>query len=374
MFKYELLHTCKQSGARLGKITTDNGTFYTPIFMPVGTQGTIKTLSSDEIYDISDGVVLANTYHLFLSPGEKILENIGGIKKYMNYNGIMLTDSGGFQVFSLRGIRKIKDEGVYFNNPKNGDTLFLSPERSIEIQKAIGADIIMSFDECPPIDSDYQYLKKSIDRTVSWAVRGLEHKKLLKSTQALFGIVQGGLDPNLREYCAKELIKNDFDGYSIGGLAIGEKKEEMYKVTKLLNNILPTNKPRYLMGVGAIDDLLENIKNGVDMFDCVLPSRNARHGMFYNENGYSNIKKSCYTSDFSPLDTTFNHKYSTYSKSYLRHLYKNDEALVSHALTYHNLYFMKDFMSKVRTAIKEDRLLDFIEEIKRNTNFYTSLF
>src|SRR5690606_574499 len=314
LISYEVLHVCKQSGARLGKLTTPHGVFETPIFMPVGTLATVKTLTVEEIKEVSEGLILANTYHLWQQPGEDIVKAHGGIRKFMHWDGALLTDSGGFQVFSLAKLRDIKEEGVYFKHHKSGAPLFLSPENAIRIHEDLGADIIMSFDECPPPYESYEYMKDSVERTIRWAKRG---KEALTTDQALFGIVQGGLNKELRKYCAEELIKLDFPGYSIGGLSVGETKKEMYEMTKFLNPIMPFDKPRYLMGVGAPEDLIENVINGIDMFDCVLPTRNARHGTALTTKGKIQIKNQKYEMDFSPIDESLISPISKYSKSYI---------------------------------------------------------
>jgi len=370
MLRYKLIKKDELSKARLGEMNINGTIVNTPIFMPVGTKASVKTLSSEEINEINDGIVLANTYHLLLSPGVETLNRNKGVKNFMNYHNIILTDSGGFQVFSLSDIRTIKEEGVYFKNPKNGDSLFISPEESIRIQNAIGSDIIMSFDECIPINSSYEYTAKSVERTTRWALRCKEELNRLNSNQILFGINQGGLFKDLRAQSAKELVEIDFPGYSIGGLSVGESKKEMYEITSFLDDHLPKDKPRYLMGVGAIDDILENVLNGIDMFDCVLPSRNSRHGMFYSMQGHFNIKQERFSLDDSPLDELLNHKYSKYKKSYIRHLFKEGEMLAFRILTYHNLMFMKYFMNLIREHIKNNTLLEFRDYIKNNTNFY----
>lgn len=365
--KFELLHICKQSGARLGRLTTPHGVFDTPIFMPVGTQATVKTLTPEQTKEVSQGLILSNTYHLWLQPGEKIVKNNGGIRGFMQWDGALLTDSGGFQVFSLTKMRKITEQGVHFKHHKNGSALFMSPEDSIRIQEDLGADIIMSFDECIPAYQSDEYIKDSVDRTLRWAKRG---KDRLTTDQALFGIVQGGLNKDLRKYCATELMKMDFDGYSIGGLSVGEKKTEMYKVTKYLDTILPKDKPRYLMGVGAPDDLVENVINGMDMFDCVLPTRIARHGTALTTLGKVVIKNKPYEDDLETLDPNLDTPVSKYSKSYLRHLFKAGESLGMTLITYQNLAYLKHLMAEVRQAIREDRLLDFREEMKKRTNYF----
>lgn len=367
--KFEVLHVCKQSGARLGLLTTPHGVFETPFFMPVGTQATVKTLTPEEIHEVSEGLILGNTYHLWLQPGEDIVQEHGGIRGFMQWDGALLTDSGGFQVFSLTDMRKITEEGVHFKHHKNGSSLFMSPEDSIKIQEKLGADIIMSFDECPPPYESDQYMKTSVDRTLRWAKRG---KDALQTDQALFGIVQGGLNKEIRKYCAEELIKMDFPGYSIGGLSVGETKHEMYEMTKFLNPILPFDKPRYLMGVGAPDDLVENVIHGVDMFDCVLPTRIARHGTALTTEGKIVIKNQTYERDMRPLDPNLSTHISKYTRSYIRHLFKGDEILGMRLVTYQNLAYLKHLMQEIRNAIKEDRLLDFKEEMKKKTNYFKS--
>ncbi|HAX02140.1 MAG: tRNA guanosine(34) transglycosylase Tgt [Tenericutes bacterium GWC2_34_14] len=367
--KFEVLHVCKQSGARLGRLTTPHGVFETPFFMPVGTQATVKTLTPEEIKEVSEGLILGNTYHLWLQPGADIVADHGGIRGFMKWDGALLTDSGGFQVFSLTDMRKITEEGVHFKHHKNGSSLFMSPEDSIKVQEKLGADIIMSFDECPPPYATYEYMKDSVERTLRWAKRG---KEALSTDQALFGIVQGGLNKELRQYSAEELIKMDFPGYSIGGLSVGETKHEMYEMTKFLNPILPFDKPRYLMGVGAPDDLVENVINGVDMFDCVLPTRIARHGTALTTEGKIVIKNQTYEKDMRPLDPLLYTHVSKYTRSYIRHLFKGEEILGMRLVTYQNLAYLKHLMQEIRQAIKEDRLLDFKEEMKKKTNYFKS--
>lgn len=367
--KFELLHTCKQTGARLGRLTTPHGVYETPIFMPVGTQATVKTLEPSEINEVSDGLILGNTYHLWLQPGDDIVKDHGGIRGFMDWSGSLLTDSGGFQVFSLTDMRKITEEGVKFKHHKNGSELFLSPELAMKIQENLGADIIMSFDECPPPYETYAYMKDSVDRTLRWAQRG---KDALTTDQALFGIVQGGLNKDLRKYSAEELIKIDFPGYAIGGLSVGEKKHEMYEITDYLNDILPFDKPRYLMGVGSPDDLIKNIMNGVDMFDCVLPTRVARHGTALTTTGKVVIKNQTYEKDYRPLDLNMETKVSRYTRSYIRHLFKANELLAMRLVTYQNLAYLKRLMAEIRQAIKEDRLGDYYKAMKKNTNYFKS--
>jgi len=360
--KYELIHECTQTGARYGKLYTPHGVFETPIFMPVGTKATVKTLENQEIKEVSDGLILGNTYHLWLEPGDEIVKLHGGIRGFSKWDGALLTDSGGFQVFSLSDIRKIKEEGVEFRHHKSGAKLHMSPEDSIRIQNNLGADMIMSFDECPPFNSEYDYMKQSVERTIRWAKRGqLAHQ--FPETQALFGIVQGGPHIDLRTHCAEELIKMDFPGYSIGGLSVGETKEEMYKVLDSVTPLLPENKPRYLMGVGTPDDLIEGVIRGIDMFDCVNPTRMARHGSAMTSTGRITIKSKVYESDLTPLDTNCDCKVcTTYTKSYLRHLFKAEEYLGPRLISYHNLYFLKKLMENIRNAIKNDQLADFKQD------------
>lgn len=361
-FWLEIKHICKQSGARYGILHTPHGDVEVPMFMPVGTLATVKYISPDELKDMNTGVILSNTYHLWLRPGEDVVANAGGLQNFMKYDGPMLTDSGGFQVFSLADNRKIKEEGVTFKSHLNGEKLFLSPEKSIEIQNKLGADIIMSFDECPPYPCTYEYMKNSVERTLRWAKRGKDAHK--NDKQALFGIVQGGEFPDLREYCAKELVKMDFPGYSIGGTSVGETKETLYKMIDYAIPYLPQDKPRYLMGVGSYDAILEGILKGVDMFDCVLPTRIARHGALMTTQGRLNIRDKKNEYDLRVIDETCD-CYTCrngYSRSYLRHLYKCDEGYGKRLLSIHNIRFLTKLMEEVRIAIQEDRYLDFKNE------------
>ena len=368
-FSFEITHICKQSSARCGILHTPHGDVETPIFMPVGTLATVKFLSPEELKDLGAGIVLSNTYHLWLRPGSDIVEKAGGVQKFMNYPGPMLTDSGGFQVFSLADSRKITEEGVTFKSHLDGSKLFMSPEDSIHIQNQIGADIIMSFDECIPYPATYEYAKQSTLRTLRWAKRGKEaHQKADK--QALFGIVQGSSYEDLRKMCAEELVKMDFDGYSIGGTSVGEDKETMYKMIDYAVKYLPEDKPRYLMGVGALNDLLEGISRNVDMFDCVLPTRIARHGTLMTSKGRISIKKAIYKDDFSPLDPNCDcYTCKNYTKAYLNHLYRCEEGFGSRLMSIHNIRFLTKFMEEARRAIKEDRFNDFKNDILNNMPF-----
>lgn len=364
---WEINHICKKTKARTGKLLTKNGTIETPVFMPVGTQATVKSLSNDEIYEVSEGLILGNTYHLWLSPGADIIAKHGGIGGFMNYNKALLTDSGGFQVFSLTDLRKITEEGVHFRHHKNGSKLFLSPELAINIQNKLGANIIMSFDECAPFDANYQYMKTSVERTIRWAKRGKEAHK--NKEQALFGIVQGGPYLDLRKHCLDELIKIDFPGYSIGGLSVGESKEDMHKCLDFLKDHMPKDKPRYLMGVGDPVDLFNGVMRGIDMFDCVLPTRIARHGTALTSSGKIIIKNAAYKEDMNQLDNECDCKVcKNYTRSYLRHLFATNELLGYRLITYHNLYFIKQLMKKIRHAINEDKFDLLYEQFMNKYN------
>lgn len=366
---FEITHICKQSGARTGILHTPHGDVETPMFMPVGTQATVKFVSPEELKDLGSGVVLANTYHLWLRPGEDIVDQAGGVQKFMNYKGPMLTDSGGFQVFSLADQRKITEEGVTFKNTLNGDTLFLSPEKSIQIQNKIGADIMMSFDECIPYPATREYVEKSTERTLRWALRGKQaHSR--PEEQALFGIVQGGDYEDLRRYCAEKLIEMDFPGYAIGGTSVGEDKETMYRMVKWASDALPFDKPRYLMGVGAVNDLLEAVSRNVDMCDCVLPTRIARHGTLMTSKGRISIRKAIYKNDFTPLDPECDcYTCRNYTKAYLNHLQRTNEGFGTRLMSIHNLRFLVKLMEDARKAIKEDRFNDFKEETLAKMKF-----
>ena len=361
-FKFEITHICKQSGARTGILHTPHGSVVTPMFMPVGTLATVKFVSPEELTAINAGVILSNTYHLWLRPGSDIVKEAGGLHKFMNVERPILTDSGGFQVFSLSDTRKINEEGVTFKNHLNGDTLFLTPEKSIQIQNDLGADIIMSFDECPPYPSTYDYMKNSVERTLRWAQRGKD-AHMRADDQALFGIVQGGEFEDLREMSAKALVDMDFPGYSIGGTSVGETKEIMYKMIDYSIKYLPLEKPRYLMGVGSVDAILEGVLRGVDMFDCVLPTRIARHGTAMSSAGRINIRNQKYERDFTPLDPECDCiTCKNYTKAYLKHLNKCNEGLGQRLLSIHNLRYLIHLTEQARQAIQEDRFLDFKNE------------
>jgi len=361
-FYLEILHVDKNCGARYGILHTPHGNVEVPMFMPVGTVGSVKTISPEELYAMHAGVILANTYHLHLRPGEDIVKKAGGIQKFMNYHGPMLTDSGGFQVFSLAKSRDIKEEGVTFKSHLNGDKIFFSPEIVMDIEEKIGADIAMSFDECIPYPVTKDYALKSTLRTLRWAKRRKDAHK--KEDQALFGIVQGGDFEDLRKMCAEELVKMDFDGYSIGGTSIGEPKEVCFRMIDYAIKYLPHDKPRYLMGVGSLDYMLEGVAKGIDMMDCVLPTRIARHGTLMTHHGRVNIKNEKYKEDFTPLDPECDcYTCKNYTKAYLRHLYVSDEAFGKRLLSIHNLSFLISIMEGAREAIKEDRFLEYKDEV-----------
>lgn len=357
--RYELIKTCKQTGARLGRLHTPHGVIETPIFMPVGTQATVKAMTPEELKDIGSQIILSNTYHLYMRPGHDLIERAGGLHKFMNWDKPILTDSGGFQVFSLGPLRKIKEEGVEFRSHLDGSKHFLSPEKATEIQNALGSDIIMAFDECAPYPADRQYVKNSLERTTRWLERCKAAHKY-PERQALFGIVQGGMYKELREQSAREITAIDLPGYAIGGLSVGEPKEMMYEVLDYTVPLLPEDKPRYLMGVGSPDDLLEGVLRGIDMFDCVLPTRIARNGTAMTSQGKVVVRNASYAEDFTSLDPDCDcYTCRNYTKAYLRHLIKCNEILGARLLTIHNLHFLLKMMENVREAIREDRLLDY---------------
>ncbi|MBP5408235.1 MAG: tRNA guanosine(34) transglycosylase Tgt [Bacilli bacterium] len=363
VIKYELKKKSSQCKARLGHITTPHGEFDTPVFMAVGTQGTVKTLSREELEAIGSKIILGNTYHLWLQPGTDVLDEANGLHNFMNWPHSILTDSGGYQVFSLSKLRKIDEEGVTFRHHKSGEKLFLSPEKSIEIQNSIGSDIMMCFDECPPYPCDRDYMIKSMERTIRWAKRCKDANKN-KDTQGLFGIVQGGEYMDLRKRCAHELVDMDFDGYSIGGTSVGEPKEIQNEVLDNVLDILPENKPRYLMGVGSPGAILDAVERGIDMFDCVLPTRIARHGTAMTSKGRLILKNKEFEHDFSSLDENCDcYACKNYTKAYIHHLIKADEILGYRLLSLHNVAFLNNLTKDIRKAIEEDRFLEFKEKV-----------
>ncbi len=363
--KYELIK--KDNKARLGVIHSKYGDYDTPMFMPVGTRATVKTLSPEELYDAKSGIVLANTYHLWLRPGEDIVEKAGGLHKFMNYNGPMLTDCGGFQVFSLANPKDISEEGVKFKSHIDGSNLFLTPEKSIQIQNKLGADIIMSFDECPYYPCTHEYMKNSVERTLRWAERG--RKVHNNDDQMLFGIVQGGEFEDLRKFSAVETVKMDFDGYSIGGTSVGEDKDTMYKMIDYAVDYLPEDKLRYLMGVGDPIDILEGVERGIDIFDCVLPTRLARHGNVLTRQGKINIKNAKYKEDFTPLEESCDcYACKHYTKAYVNHLIKVGETFGQRLLSIHNIRFLIKETEEIREAIKNNNFEEYKKEFIKNYN------
>ena len=352
---YELLHIDKNSGARRGVVHTPHGDIQTPIFMPVGTQATVKAMSPEELKeDVKAQIILANTYHLYLRPGADLIKEAGGLHKFMNWDRPILTDSGGFQVFSLSGLRKITEEGVKFNSHLDGSKHLFTPEKVMEIEEALGADIIMAFDECCPYPSTYEYTKKSMERTTRWAARCKEAHKT--ENQGLFGIIQGGFYKDLREKSAKDLIELDFPGYAIGGISVGEPKEEFLDILKFTTPLMPEDKPRYLMGVGTPDYLIEAALSGIDMCDCVLPTRLARNNNYARDWNKLDDECDCYTC-------------RNYTRAYLRHLVKTNEILGMRLLSLHNLRFLTKLMGRVRIEIERDNLLAFRDEIYKKYGY-----
>ncbi len=360
IFDFKIEARCENS--RAGVLKTPHGEIKTPIFMPVGTRATVKTLDPLDLHNVNAQIILGNTYHLYLRPGHELIKKAGGLHKFMGWNKPILTDSGGFQVMSLAGLRKITPEGVRFQSHIDGSYHMFTPEKVMEIQNTIGADIIMSFDECPAYPATKKYVADSLKTTLDWAVRGKAVHENTKQ-QALFGIVQGGIYEDLREESAKKLMNMDFPGYSIGGLAVGEEKEDMLKITKFLNNILPKEKPRYLMGVGTPGDLLKNIENGIDMFDCVMPTRNARKGTIFTWNGKMIIKSARYKEDFSPIDENCQcYTCRNFSRAYIRHLFNVNELLGMRLASIHSLHFYLDLVTKAREAILDGNYATFKNE------------
>ena len=356
---FEIQNTDPHSNARAGQLTTDHGVINTPIFMPVGTVASVKAVHQHELKeDIKAQIILGNTYHLFLRPGIDTLERAGGLHKFNGWDKPILTDSGGFQVFSLSGNRKLKEEGATFRSHIDGSKLFFSPENVVDIQRTIGADIIMAFDECTPGDADYHYAKKSMELTHRWLERGIKHfgetTPKYGYSQSFFPIVQGCVYPDLRRQSAEFIASQGCEGNAIGGLAVGEPTEKMYEMIEVVNEILPKDKPRYLMGVGTPQNLLEAIERGVDMFDCVMPTRNGRNGMLFTSQGIMNMKNEKWKNDFSPLDeygTSYVDKF--YSKAYLRHLFVSKELLAMQIASIHNLAFYLWLVTEARTHIQQ---------------------
>ncbi|MDO4870432.1 MAG: tRNA guanosine(34) transglycosylase Tgt [Bacillota bacterium] len=373
---FELLKTDNRTKARRGRLTTPHGEIETPIFMPVGTAATVKAMKPEQVKALGAQIILGNTYHLYLRPGHDVVREAGGLHKFMNWDLPILTDSGGFQVFSLGAMRKIKEEGVSFRSHIDGSKHMISPEKSMEIQHSLGSDIMMAFDECAPYPADRHYVKDSLERTSRWlrrckeyhdaycAEHGGESQTLGEGVnQSLFGIMQGGVYQDLRKQSAEQIVELDLPGYSIGGLSVGEPKEIMYEVMDECVDYIPKNKPRYLMGVGSPDCLFEGVERGIDMFDCVLPTRIARHGLAMTSRGRVNIKNARYERDFTPLDPECDcYVCRNYSKAYLRHLFKCNEMLSAMLMTEHNLHFLVTTMTRIRKAIDEDRFTEYKKE------------
>ena len=367
MISYELLHKDKKTGARRGVIHTPHGDIQTPIFMPVGTQATVKSMTNEELVENGAQIILGNTYHLYLRPGDELIKEAGGLHNFMKWDKPILTDSGGFQVFSLNELRKITEEGVEFRSYLDGSKHFFSPEKVMSIEENIGADIIMAFDECCPYPSTYEYTKKSMERTTRWAKRC---KDAHKTDSALFGIIQGGFYEDLRTESAKQLIDLDFPGYAIGGISVGEPKEEFLKLLKYTAPLMPENKPRYLMGVGTPDYLLEAALAGIDMCDCVLPTRIARNGTAMTSHGKVVVRNATYEHDYGALDPEGDcYTCKNYSRAYIRHLVKCNEILGIRLLSIHNIHFLTNLMERVRIEIENDTLYDFVQEFYRKYGY-----
>jgi queuine tRNA-ribosyltransferase len=364
MHEFALSALDPATAARAGYISTPHGVFPTPMFMPVGTQATVKTLTPEELTGMGAGIILSNTYHLYLRPGEELIARAGGLHRFMHWEQGLLTDSGGFQVFSLAGLRKMTDEGVWFQSHLDGSRHFFTPEKVMDIEQALSADIAMCFDVCAPADCSYAEAATAVRRTSDWAARC--KSRHTREEQALFGIVQGGIFADLRARSAADIVRLDFPGYAIGGLSVGEPKEDMYRVLEQLHPLLPADKPRYLMGVGAPEDLLEGVRRGVDLFDCVLPTRLARHGTVFTAQGKLVIRNAANAEDFTPLDPDCGcYVCRNYSRAYIRHLFKAEEILAHRLMSYHNVYFLLDLMRRMREAIIAGDFLDFYQD------FYT---
>ena len=362
-FSYEVTKTCKQSGARLGVLHTPHGDIETPCFMPVGTQATVKAMTPRDLKEVGARIILSNTYHLYLRPGHELVREAGGLHAFMGWDRPILTDSGGFQVFSLGDNTRIMEDGVEFRSHINGSRHFFTPESVMEVEQALGADIAMCFDECAPYPSDHAYTRAAMDRTHRWAERCKDAHT--RKDQALFGIVQGGMYKDLRIESAKAITDMDFIGHGIGGLSVGEPKEIMYDMLESMMPFMPKEKPRYLMGVGSPDCLIEGAIRGVDMFDCVLQTRIARNGLALTRFGKRMLRNNEFSHDFSPIEDGCDcYACKNFTRAYVRHLIKAKEILAAHLITMHNLHFTLQLMEEVRQAIREDRLLDLRQEWK----------
>lgn len=365
MLKFEVLKT--DGHARLGRMELNHGVVETPIFMPVGTYGAVKAMSPYDLHQTNAQIILGNTFHLWLRPGMDIISKFGGLHKFNGWDKPILTDSGGFQVFSLGKLRKIKEEGVYFQNPIDGSKLFLSPEKSMEIQTVLNSDIAMIFDECTPYPADYQTARESMEMSLRWAERSRKAFDEYQNPNALFGIVQGGMYNDLRQHSLTELMKIGFDGIAIGGLSVGEPKEEMNRMLDEMKDMLPKDKPHYLMGVGTPEDLVYGVSKGIDMFDCVMPTRNARNGWLFTRFGDVKIKNAKYKDDTRPLDESCRcYTCQNFSRAYLHHLFKIGEILGSHLNTVHNIHYYLELMQEIRQAIAEGKFSEFQIQFAEN--------
>lgn len=367
-FKYKLIKKDSKTKARVGVLSTPHGDIPTPIFMPVGTRATVKTLSNDELLELNTKIILGNTYHLYVRPGDELIKKAGGLHKFMNWHLPILTDSGGFQVFSLTEKRTITEDGVHFRSHLDGAKIFISPEKSIQIQQNLGSDIMMAFDECTPYPADYEYVKNSMDRTLRW----LERCRNAQTTdnQALFGIIQGGMYKDLRAISAKETVKFDLPGYAVGGLSVGEPPEVMKEMLDVCTDYMPEDKPRYNMGIGSPDYLFESVERGIDMCDCVLPTRIARNGSAFTKNGRINLKNAKYFDDFTPIDENCDcYACRNHTKAYIRHLVTNGEILGGRLLSIHNIRFLLKLMEDIRQAIIDDNFLEFKNEFYKNFGY-----
>lgn len=367
-FSYRVLHECKQSGARVGELTTPHGVIRTPVFMPVGTQATVKTLTPYEVKDAGASIILSNTYHLYMRPGHKLVERAGGLHKFMNWDRPILTDSGGFQVFSLAGIRKITEEGVTFSSHIDGSRHLITPEKSMEIQESLGSDIMMAFDVCSKYGCDHTEAEKAMKTTLGWLDRCRKYH--VNDTQMLFPIVQGNMFSDLRQISLRETIPYAECGIAIGGLSVGEPKETMYRLMDEMQPYYPKNMPRYLMGVGSPDCLVEGVLRGIDMFDCVLPTRIARNGTAFTSQGKVVVRNGKYKDDFTPLDPNCDcYCCRSYSKAYIRHLLNAGEVLGGRMLSLHNITYLINLMQRIRDTIFDDRFLDFVREFRESPEY-----
>ncbi len=367
-FCFRQIHVCKQSGARVGEFVTPHGVIHTPVFMPVGTQATVKTLAPYEVEELGAEIILSNTYHLYMRPGEELVRRAGGLHKFMDWHRPILTDSGGFQVFSLAKLNKITDEGVEFSSHIDGSRHFFSPEKSIDIQNALGSDIVMAFDECSAAGCEKSYASAALDRTLKWLERCYVHHK--NDEQMLFPIIQGNMFEDLRLKSVKESIAFARCGIAVGGLSVGEEKSVMYRILDVLRSEYPQNMPRYLMGVGSPDCLAEGVMRGIDMFDCVLPTRTARNGLAFTTQGKVTVRNAAYKDDFTPLDPECDcYTCTHFTRAYLRHLINAGEILGARLISYHNLYYLEKLMARIRDAIMNDRYGDFMEEFRTRREY-----